>query len=101
MHGLTDAQFLSKVSSFLGVFYVALAAMNGVAALYLWRTSQMKTWFNVPVGGGKSVPFTNAFGWLLLAFLFIGMAPLAASSNGNWMPSMPIAWREAINPSPG
>jgi hypothetical protein len=101
MHGLTDAQFLSKVSSFLGVFYVALAAMNGVAALYLWRTNQMKTWFNVPVGGGKSLPFTNAFGWLLMAFLFIGMAPLAASSNGNWMPSMPAAWREAINRGTG
>jgi len=101
MHGLTDAQFLSKVASFLGVFYIALAAMNGTAALYLWRTGQMKTWFSIPVGGGRSIPFTNALAWLLLAFVFIGMAPLAASGNGNWMPSMPEAFRNAINQGTG
>jgi hypothetical protein len=101
MHGLTDAQFLSKVASFLGVFYIALAAINGVAALYLWRTNQMKTWFSIPLGGGRSIPITNAFAWLLLSFLFIGMAPLAASGNGAWMPSMPEAVRDAINQGTG
>jgi hypothetical protein len=101
MHGLTDAQFLSKVASFLGVFYIALSVMNGTAALYLWRTNQLKTWFSVPVGGGRSIPFTNAFAWLLLSFVFIGMAPLAASGNGAWMPSMPESWRNAINQSTG
>jgi hypothetical protein len=101
MHGLTDAQFLSKVASFLGVFYIALSAMNGAAALYLWRTSQMKTWFNIPVGGGRAIPFTNALGWLLLSFVFIALAPLAASGNGDWMPSMPESWRNAINQSTG
>jgi hypothetical protein len=101
MHGLTDAQFLGKVAPFLGVFYIALAAMNGIAALYLWRNSQMTTWFNVPIGGGRKIPFTNAFGWLLLAFLFIAMAPFAAIGNGAWMPSMPEAWRDAINQSTG
>jgi hypothetical protein len=101
MHGLTDAQFLMKVASFLGVFYIALAAMNGVAALYLWRTNQMKPWFDVPMGGGRTVPFTNALGWLLLAFLFVALAPLAASGNGAWMPSMPASWRDAINQGTG
>jgi hypothetical protein len=101
MHGLTDAQFLSKVASFLGVFYIALSAMNGAAALYLWRTGQMKTWFNIPVGGGRSIPFTNALGWLLLSFVFIALAPLAASGNGAWMPSMPESIRNAINQSTG
>jgi hypothetical protein len=101
MHGLTDAQFLGKVAPFLGVFYVALAAMNGIAALYLWRNSQMTTWFSVPFAGGRKIPFTNAFGWLLMAFLFIALAPLAASGNGAWMPSMPASWREAINNSTG
>jgi hypothetical protein len=101
MHGLTDAQFLSKVASFLGVFYIALSVMNGTAALYLWRTNQLKTWFNIPVGGGRSIPFTNAFGWLLLSFVFIGLAPLAASGNGAWMPSMPESWRDAINQGTG
>jgi hypothetical protein len=101
MHGLTDAQFLSKVAAFLGVFYVALSVMNGTAALYLWRTGQSKTWFNVPVGGGRSIPFTSAFGWLLMSFLFIGLAPLAASGHGAWMPSMPESWRNFINQSTG
>src|SRR5262245_29493662 len=101
MHGLTDAQFLSKVASFLGVFYIALAVLNGTAALYLWRTNQLHTWFKIPVGGGRYIPFTNAFAWLLLAFVFIGMSPLAASGNGSWMPSMPEAWRNAINQGTG
>ncbi|HYO25917.1 MAG TPA: hypothetical protein VEQ85_13325 [Lacipirellulaceae bacterium] len=101
MHGLTDAQFLNNVSGFLGVFYIALAAMNGIAALHLWRSGQMTTWFAVPAGGGRSVPFTNAFGWLLLAFVFVAMAPLAASGNASWMPSMPESFREAINRSTG
>ena len=86
MHGLTDAQFLSKVAAFLVWFYVALAAMNGIAALFLWRTGQLKTWFSIPLGGGRSIPVTNALVWLLLSFVFVGMAPLAASGNGAWMP---------------
>jgi hypothetical protein len=36
-----------------------------------------------------------------LAFLFIAMAPFAAIGNGAWMPSMPEAWRDAINQSTG
>jgi hypothetical protein len=101
MHGLTEAQFLSKVASFLVWFYVALAAMNGIAALYLWRTGQLKTWFRIPVGGGRSIPFTNAFGWLLLAIVFMIMAPLAGSGSASTMPSMPESWRDAINTSTG
>ena len=44
-HGLTDAQFFEMVASFLGPYYIVLALMNGVAALYLWRSGQLKTWF--------------------------------------------------------
>ena len=101
MHGLTETQFLSKVASFLVWFYVALAAMNGIAALYLWNTGQLKTWFRIPFGGGRAIPFTNAFAWLSLAILFMIMAPLAGSGNASTMPSMPEAWRDAINTSTG
>jgi hypothetical protein len=100
-HGLTDAQFLNKVASFLGPYYIALAIMNGLAALYLWRTGLAKTWFNIPLGGGRSVPFTSALGWLIVSFIFVCLAPIAASGNGQWMPSMPEAWRDAINRGTG
>jgi hypothetical protein len=100
-HGLTDAQFLSKVASFLGPYYIVLALMNGAAALYLWRTGRGKTWFSVPFGAERSIPFTSAMGWLALSFVFMVMAPLAMSGHGPWMPSIPEAWREAINRNTG
>ena len=100
-HGLTDAQFLNKVASFLGPYYIALALMNGLAALYLWRTGLGSTWFSVPTGGGRRLPVVSTFVWLLFAFIFACMSPIAASGNGAWMPSMPEAFREAINRSTG
>jgi hypothetical protein len=100
-HGLTDAQFLNKVASFLGPYYIALAIMNGLAALYLWRTGLAKTWFNIPLGAGRSIPITSALGWLIVAFIFVCLAPIAASGNGAWMPSMPEALRDAINRGTG
>jgi len=55
-HGLTDAQFLNTVASFLGPYYIVLALMNGIAALYLWRMGTAKTWFNIRAGG-QEFPF--------------------------------------------
>jgi hypothetical protein len=101
MHGLTDAQFLTKVASFLVVFNIALFAMNGIAALWLWRTNQSTTWFSLPFGGGRKIPFTNVLGWLLLSFLFVPMAAMAGTGYAEWMPSMPEAWRNAINQGTG
>ncbi|MBA4105178.1 MAG: hypothetical protein C0485_05420 [Pirellula sp.] len=99
-HGLTDAQFLNTVASFLGPYYIVLALMNGIAALYLWRTGTAKTWFSIRTGD-QTFPFTSAIIWLLVAFVFIIMSPLAWSGNGAWMPSMPEAIREAVNRSTG
>ncbi len=94
-HGLTDAQFFDKVSSFLVVFYIALAIMNGLAALYLWRSGQMKTWFKL----GKNIHVSNAIVWLLFAISF---AVLAAFAGGKAeMLSLPEAFREAVNQSTG
>jgi len=101
-HGLTDAQFFEKVSSFLGPYYIALAILNGLAALYLWRSGQLTTWFKLPIPfAGKSVPFTNALGWLLLGSLFVGLAAPATSGNGAFMPSMPESVREFVDQSTG
>jgi len=102
MHGLTEAQFYARVASFLGPYYIALALMNGIAALSLWRTDRLKTWFRLPIPlTGKSVPVTNAVVWLLVGAVFAGMAGLAGSGNGEWMPSMPEAVRDAINQGTG
>jgi hypothetical protein len=100
-HGLTEAHFLNMVASFLGPYYIALAIMNGLAALYLWRTGTGTTWFRIPFGPGRTIPITNSLVWLLVAFLFVCLSPIAASGNGSWMPSMPLAWREAINRNTG
>jgi hypothetical protein len=99
-HGLTEAQFLNTVASFLGPYYIVLALMNGIAALYLWRTGTAKTWFNIRAGG-QAFPFTSAIVWLLVSFVFVVFAGLASWGYGPWMPSMPEAVREAINRGTG
>ncbi|MAT69456.1 MAG: hypothetical protein CMJ58_08005 [Planctomycetaceae bacterium] len=101
-HGLTDALFYEKVSSFLVWFYVVLAAMNGIAALYVWRTGQTKKWIGLP--GGHGLGITNAVVWLLVAAAFAVCAALAGSGmsgNGAWMPSMPEAWKNFIDSNTG
>ncbi|MGI9428995.1 MAG: hypothetical protein ACR2NM_10075 [Bythopirellula sp.] len=96
-HGLTDAQFYEMVASFLGPYYVALALMNGLAALYLWRSDQLKTWFQLPVPlTGQQIPITNAVVWLIVA---LGFAVLGAIGGGGWAGSLalPESWRDAVN----
>lgn len=96
-HGLTDAQFFEKVAAFLGPYYIALALMNALAALYLWRSDQVKDWFRLPLPfTGKSIPITNALVWLLVA---LGFTLLGAIGGGGWAGSLtlPETWRDAIN----
>jgi hypothetical protein len=100
-HGLTEAQFLDKVAPFLTWYYLVLALMNGGAALYLWRTGQLKTWFSLPLPGGKRLPITNAIVWLALSAALVILAALAGSGDAKLMPSLPSAWREAINRGTG
>ena len=97
-HGLTDAQFFDMVAKFLGPYYIALALMNGLAALYLWRSDQLKTWFRLPIPGtGKSLPITNAVFWLGFALLFTILAGIGGKPAGAQLLSLPESWREAIN----
>lgn len=98
-HGLTDAQFYEMVASFLGPFYVALALMNGLAALYLWRSDNLNTWFSLPLPfTGKSIPVTNGLVWLIVAFGFtlLGAMSMAGGSMVEVL-SLPESWREAID----
>jgi len=101
-HGITDAQFFSMVSSFLGQFYLLLALANGLAALYLWQTGQIKAWFHLPISiSGKRIAVTNVLVWMALVVVFVLLAGFASSGNGHWMPDVPAAWREAINRGTG
>jgi hypothetical protein len=101
MHGLSEAQFQEMVASFLMPYYVALAIMNGLAALYLWRSNQVRAWFSVPlVGTGRSFAVTNAMLWLLVAMVFSVLAAIAGSGYTSVV-SLPLSIREAINQSTG
>ena len=100
-HGLTEAQFFDLVASFLGPYYIALAMMNGLAALYLWRSGQLNAWFSLPVPFvGKRFEVTNALVWLLFGTVFVLLAAIAGGGMTTWT-SLPESWREAINQSTG
>ena len=51
MHGLSPQQFAETVSSFLVPFYLALAAMNGIAAFLMWQKFEPMTYFRVRLPG--------------------------------------------------
>ncbi len=65
---------LQPFANGLGLYYLFLAAMNAVCALYLWRR--------------KDEPGQAIF-WVLVSMVFVIMAPLAMSGNPEWMPTLP------------
>jgi hypothetical protein len=101
MHGLSEAQFQEMVASFLWPYYISLAIMNGLAALYLWRSNQVSTWFSLPLPGtGKAVAVTNSLFWLVVGLVFSILAGIAGGGNLTLV-SLPEGVREAINHSTG
>ena len=83
MHG-NESEFLQGVSGFLGGFYITLAVINGIAALYVWeRLHKPKL----------------AFVWLALAVFFLILSPLALSGEARLMGmiSVPEAIRNLVN----
>src|SRR5688500_1520054 len=74
MHGSTE-----HLAGVLGFFYLSLAAMNGVAALWLWQRL------------GKVV---DAVVWLAVG---MGMVLMAAASFGGAPPGMPAAFKALSN----
>jgi len=77
MHGhVSEEEFLHHIGGFLGYYYVALAVMNGFAALYLWQTGQSRLLFKL-----RKFPVSTALVWLLVSVAYLIMSPLAFSGN--------------------
>ena len=98
MHGISPQQFAETVSSFLVPFYLALAAMNGIAAYLMWQKFKPVTYFRLPLPG-FSVPITNAFVWTVVAFGYVLLASMAAgvTQSISMMPRMPQIFRDVVN----
>ncbi len=97
MHGhQSPEEFLASISGFLGVYYLLLAAMNALAAYYLWQTGRAKPL--LPLGtNGKAI--TTAHLWMGVAVLFTIVAPIAMSGNASMLSliSMPQAVKALAN----
>ena len=65
---------LESIAGGLGIYYLLLATMNAICALYLWRR--------------KDEPGL-ALLWTGVSIGFVIIAPLAMSGNPDWMPQMP------------
>jgi hypothetical protein len=97
MHGHEPYDvFLQRIAGFLGSYYVALAAMNGLAALYLWRRTEDRPLCRVPVFG---YPITPSLVSVAVAIGYLLLAPLAYSADVTLVRfiSVPLPLREAIN----
>lgn len=70
MHG-SEHEFIEGISSFLGLYYLALGVMNGGAALYLWlRLSKSR----------------QALVWLIVGCAFVLLSALAMGGTPVFMP---------------
>jgi len=94
--GHVGPEFYDSISGFLGFYYLAIAAMNGLAALYLWQTNK-----SYSIGKVAGVPITNVLLWLGLAGIFTILSPLAGSGNPAWMPALPQTARTLVNEGTG
>jgi hypothetical protein len=97
MHGHEPYDvFLQRIAGFLGSYYVALAVMNGLAALYLWRRTEDRPLFRVPI---FHYAVTPSLVWVVVALGYLLLAPLAYSADVSIVRyiSVPLVLREAIN----
>lgn len=78
MHG-SVAEHVADISGFLGGYYVALAVMNGIAALYLWL---------------KLEKVRQAILWTIVGGIFVIMG---AASMGGTPPGLPETVKAVIN----
>src|SRR3954469_25307075 len=100
MHGLSPQQIAETISSFLVPYYLALAAMNGIAAFLMWQRFEPKTYFQAHLPG-FSFRFTNALLWIIVAFGYVVLASMSAGASMSMMPKMPEAFRAFVNESTG
>ncbi len=80
--GLEVAEHLARIKDFLGGYYLALAIMNAVMALYLWQ---------------RKNEAGLALIWIFVAGFFVVLSPLAASGYEGMMPGLPLWLREIVN----
>jgi hypothetical protein len=99
MHGISPQQFAESVSSFLVPFYIALAAMNGIAALLMWQKFGPVTYFRLRLPG-ITVPITNALVWTVVAMAYMVLASMAGP-NLSTIPKMPQSFRDLVNANTG
>jgi hypothetical protein len=90
MHGDYDV-FISRMSGFLGGYYLFLALMNAVAAFYLWESGRSRILFRA-----GPLAFSTALLWLIVAGVFTIMAPIALGGGAANL-RLPIAVEEGIN----
>jgi hypothetical protein len=100
MHGLSPQQIAEMVSSFLVPYYVALAAMNGIAALLMWQKFGPKTYFEWRLPA-FTFRLTNALVWTIVALGYMVLASMSAGGNMSMIPKMPLAFREFVNAHTG
>lgn len=74
MHG-NEQEFLSGISGFLGWYYISLAVMNAVAALYVWERLHKPA---------------QAMVWVVVAILFVILAPIAFSGDPGMMSAISV-----------
>jgi hypothetical protein len=96
MHGISPQQFAETVSAFLVPFYFLLAAMNGIAAYYMWQKAEPVTYFRARLPG-FTISFTNALLWTIVAVAYVFLASMCAGANLSFMPQMPMWSRELID----
>src|SRR3954463_7587773 len=100
MHGLSPQQIAELVSSFLVPYYVALAAMNGIAALLMWQRFGQKTYLELRLPA-FTFRLTDALVWTIVALGYMVLASMAAGASMSMIPKMPLAFREFVNANTG
>jgi hypothetical protein len=100
MHGLSPQQIAETISSFLVPYYLALAAMNGIAAFLMWQRWEPKAYFQASMPG-FTFKFTNALLWTIVAIGYMVLASMSAGASMSMMPKMPEAFRVFVNESTG
>ena len=100
MHGISPQQFAEIVSSFLVPYYVALAAMNGIAALLMWTRLGPKTYLEAKLPAFH-FRVTDALVWTIVAIGYMVLASMSAGAPLSAIPKMPLAFREFVNANTG
>lgn len=93
MHGQNYEEFILSVSGFLTAYYITVAIMNAVAALYLWQSGRAKALFRFPAVGFM---VTTAHIWMIVAGIFL-MLGAGATNGGAAVLSVPLSLRNAAD----